>query len=104
MAGEAIRTIKETEKEALAIVNNAMAETKKIVENAGKRNKELIAEKDESLKREGQSIRKRYTDETGKQIEALEAEEVRHIKKVDELCQKTLKKVVSYLSEQIIKE
>ena len=104
MAGEAIRAIKETEKEALAIVNNARAETKRIVESAGKKSRGLIARKDESLKADEESIRKRFADETEKEIDALEAEEVRHIKKVDELCQKTLKKVVSYLSEQIIKE
>lgn len=104
MAGEALRSIKKTEKKAEQIIADARSEAKRIAVDSDDKRKQYIEQKDRLLKKQEEEIKKRYADETKKEIEALEAEEERHIENVDERCKKTLKKVVSYISEEIIKE
>ena len=104
MAGEALRSIKKTETKAQKIVADAKAEAKKIAGSSDEKRKTIFMQKDALLKKEREEIRKKYEDETKEEIEALEKEEERHIRTVDDRCKKTLKKVVSYISEEIIKE
>lgn len=104
MAGEALRSIKKIEKKAQQIIVDARSKAKRIAEDTDDKRKQFIEEKDGLLKKQEEEIKRRYADETKKEIKALEAEEERHIENVDERCKKTLKKVVSYISEEIIKE
>ena len=104
MAGEGIGSIKKTEEEATKIVVDAQAETKRIIQKARDQKKELINSKDKALIKEEESIRLKYSDQTQEVLKKLEGEEEKNIEKVDDRCQKNLKKVVSYISTQIVKE
>jgi vacuolar-type H+-ATPase subunit H len=104
MAGEVLRSIKKTEEKAQKIIVDARSEAKRVAEDSDDKRKQYIVEKDRLLKKQEEEIKKRYADETIKEIEALTLQEERHIENVDERCKKTLTKVVSYISEEIIKE
>jgi vacuolar-type H+-ATPase subunit H len=104
MAGEGIGSIKKTEEEAARIVVDAQAETKKILQKARDRKKELINSKDKALVKEEENIKSKYSDQTKEVLTKLEGEEVKNVEKVNEHCQKNLNKVVSFISKQIVKE
>ena len=104
MSGEAIRSIRQSEEEAAKHVNDAKAETKRVLEAAEKEKKELFSRKDDLLTEEEEKFRKLYAEETKTLSESLEKKEMDHIGKVDERCKRNLKKASAYIAGQIIEE
>ncbi|MBN2322393.1 MAG: hypothetical protein JXQ30_01565 [Spirochaetes bacterium] len=104
MSGEAIRSIRQSEEEAAKMIDDAKAETKRVIEAAEKKKKGLFTEKDELLSGEEEKIKKRYAEESKTLSESLERGEIEHIGKVDERCKRNLKKVAEYIADQITME
>jgi vacuolar-type H+-ATPase subunit H len=104
MSGEVIRTIKKKEVEASDLVEKAHADAKKLLEKARSEKAGLIGEKERLLKEEESRIRDDYAKQTAKALREIENEEKDAIARITAICEKNMKKVVDYISAEIVKE
>jgi vacuolar-type H+-ATPase subunit H len=104
MAGETVIKIREKEKEASELVNNARLDAKRIVQNARDEKTVFFDEKDAALKREEAGIRDQFLRESEGIIRDLQGQEEKEIERINEMCGKSLKKVVAFISKEIVKE
>jgi vacuolar-type H+-ATPase subunit H len=104
MAGEAILKIKEKEKEAKAIINEANDQAHKTILSAEEKTDAFIREKDELLKAEEEQIRQKYSKEIEEAMRILDEEERKGIEEIDRTCGAHIEKVGIFISEAIVKE
>ena len=104
MAGEAILKIREKEKEAAEIINDARDEALKIILSAKEKKNEFIGEKDKQLENEEGKIKDKYNREMEEILKELENEERKDIEKINTACKRNLEKVSRFISEEIVKE
>lgn len=104
MAGEGIEKIKGSEEEALSILDRAKADARKLIEATARKKEELIADKKETLKEDEARIRQKYARETEKAVDEIGDEETKNVESVDRLCEGNVRKVVSYIIEEIVRE
>jgi vacuolar-type H+-ATPase subunit H len=104
MAGELIRKIKETETEAAQILSEVKDRAMKMILGAEEKKAVYIEEKDELLKADEIKIREKYDSEKQDMIREIENEEKNEIEGINRLCEANISKVVTFISEEIVKE
>ncbi len=104
MAGEAILKIKEKEKEAKEIINEANEQAHKTILSAEEKTDDFMREKDELLKSEEEQIRKKYDGEIEDVMRSLDEEERKDIEKIDLTCGAQIAKIGQFIAEAIVKE
>ncbi len=104
MAGEVLQKIIKKEAEAREIIDSAKDDAQSALEHARKKKRKLIDEKDALLTEEEARIKERYAAQTSKILKEIEREEQNRVAEINSTCDKNLPKVVSYISEEIVKE
>ena len=104
MAGEAILKIREKEKEAAEIINDARDEALKIVLSAKEKKTDFLGEKDKQLEKEEEKIKEKYHREMEEILRELENEERKDIEKINTACKENLEKVSRFIADEIVKE
>jgi vacuolar-type H+-ATPase subunit H len=104
MAGEVIEKIKGSEEDALRLLDKAKADARKLIEATARKKEELIANKKETLKDDEARITQTYARETEQAVGEISDEETKDIESVDRLCEGNVRKVVSYIIEEIVRE
>ena len=104
MAGEAIEKIKQKEQDAADIIKEAKDEAFKIVLRSGEKKTEFIKEKDKLLQNEEKKIKEKYDAETREVLNQIGSDEQKEIENINKLCNENLKKVIKFISDEIVKE
>jgi hypothetical protein len=104
MAGESVLRIKEKEKEASELVNNARLGAKRIVQSAREKKPVFIEEKDGLLMKEEARIREDYMRQSQTAILDLQGEEERGIRRITEACEKSVGRVAEFIAREIVKD
>ena len=104
MAGEAILKIREKEKEAAEIINDARDEAFKIILSAKEKKTDFLGEKDKQLEKEEEKIKEKYYREMEEILKELENEERKDIEMINAACKENLEKVSRFISDEIVKE
>jgi vacuolar-type H+-ATPase subunit H len=104
MAGEAIKEIKEREREASDLIAQAHRDAQKLLEKTREEKASLIQEKDKLLQKEEVKIRETYAGETADVVKQIEEEEKHAVQNITTACEKNLGSVVDYITGEIVKE
>ena len=104
MAGELIEKIVEKEREAFQIISEVKDKAMKMILSAEEKKTDYIGEKDALLKEDSERVKEKYDSETQDIIREIEDEEKREVQRINTLCEQNLEKVVTFISEEIVKE
>jgi len=104
MAGEVLQKIRKKEEEAREIIEKVKDDAQGSFNRAQEEKKKLIEKKDALLKDEEVRIKDRYAAQASKILKEIELEEQNRVADINSTCEKNLPKVVSYISEEIVKE
>jgi vacuolar-type H+-ATPase subunit H len=104
MAGELIEKIREKEQEASQIISDVKDKAMKMVLSAEEKKADYIGEKDALLREDEKRIKEKYDSETREIIREIEDEEKKGIESINTLCEQNIEKVVTFISEEIVKE